>query len=50
MESDRITNQSNPFANGDSEELEEIIKKLMMTEEQIKQEKIKKIKEKIDNF
>ena len=50
MELDRITNQSNPFAHGDSEELEKMIKKLMMTEEQIKQEKIKKIKQKIDDF
>ena len=50
MELNKIKNKSNPFANCDSEELAEMIKKLMMTEEQIKQEKIKKIKEKIDNF
>lgn len=50
MESNKITNESNPFAHGNSEELAEMIKKLMMTEEQIKQEKIKKIKEKIDDF
>ena len=50
MESNRIKNESNPFAQGDSEELAKILEKLMMTEEQIKQEKIKEIKEKIDNF
>ena len=39
MELDKIKNEYNPFSHGDSEELAEMLKKIMMTEEQIKKEK-----------
>ena len=50
MESDRITNKSNPFAQDDSEELAKILEKLIIKKQKKKEEKIKEIKEKIDNF
>lgn len=50
MESNKITNNQNPFSTGDQKELEKLLKFLVMSEEEIKQEKIKKIKEKLKDF